>query len=107
MKALRKLDHGPGLETVDIPTPEVGPRDCLVRVEAASICVPVPYMELGRLEPTKGSPPCYARSRICRNDCRSGRSDVPGPRGRLRFGRVTRDLRTLLSMPYRAGPHVS
>ena len=38
MKALRKLDHGPGLETVDIPTPEVGPRDCLVRVEAASIC---------------------------------------------------------------------
>ncbi len=38
MKALRKLEHGPGLETVDIPTPEVGPRDCLVRVEAASIC---------------------------------------------------------------------
>jgi threonine 3-dehydrogenase len=38
MKALCKVSAGPGLEVVDVPTPEVGPRDCLVRVEAASIC---------------------------------------------------------------------
>ena len=38
MKALRKTSQGPGLETVDISIPEVGPRDCLIRVEAASIC---------------------------------------------------------------------
>ena len=38
MKARRKVHDGPGLETVDIPAPTVGPRDCLVRVEAASIC---------------------------------------------------------------------
>lgn len=38
MKALRKLVEGPGLDVVEIPTPEIGPRDVLVRVEAASIC---------------------------------------------------------------------
>ena len=38
MKALRKVQAGPGLEVVDVPHPIVGPRDCLVRVEAASIC---------------------------------------------------------------------
>ncbi len=38
MKALRKIAAGPGLEAVEIPKPMIGPRDCLVRVEAASIC---------------------------------------------------------------------
>lgn len=38
MKALRKMTAGPGLEVDDIPVPEIGPQDVLVRVEAASIC---------------------------------------------------------------------
>lgn len=38
MKALRKVTAGAGLEVVEVSVPEVGPNDCLVRVEAASIC---------------------------------------------------------------------
>ncbi len=38
MKALRLIEPGRRLESQDVPTPEVGPRDVLVRVKAAGIC---------------------------------------------------------------------
>ena len=38
MWALRKRTAGPGLELERVPVPQPGPRDALVRVEAASIC---------------------------------------------------------------------
>ncbi len=38
MKAVRKVSAGPGLVVEDVPIPEVGNDDCLVRVEAAGIC---------------------------------------------------------------------
>ncbi|MBM6404578.1 L-threonine 3-dehydrogenase [Phycicoccus sp. CSK15P-2] len=38
MRALRKVTAGPGLELVDVPEPEYGPKDVLVRVLRAGIC---------------------------------------------------------------------
>lgn len=38
MRALRKVGPGEGLELVEVPCPEPGPTDVLVRVEASSIC---------------------------------------------------------------------
>ena len=38
MKAIAKLHRGPGAELIDAPVPQVGPRDVLIRVKAASIC---------------------------------------------------------------------
>ncbi|OUM99642.1 MAG: L-threonine 3-dehydrogenase [Firmicutes bacterium ZCTH02-B6] len=38
MQALVKTEPGPGLAMMEVPIPEVGRRDCLVRVEATSIC---------------------------------------------------------------------
>jgi len=38
MRAIRKLEAGPGAVLEKVPVPEVGPRDVLVRVRAASIC---------------------------------------------------------------------
>jgi threonine 3-dehydrogenase len=38
VRALAKLRPGPGLELVDRPTPEPGPGEVLLRMDAASIC---------------------------------------------------------------------
>ncbi len=38
MRALRKMEKGPGAELVEIPVPEPGEGEVLVRVHAASIC---------------------------------------------------------------------
>ena len=38
MRAIRKTGTGPGLAVEEIPTPEPGPADVLIQVEAASIC---------------------------------------------------------------------
>ncbi|NHA68279.1 L-threonine 3-dehydrogenase [Phycicoccus flavus] len=38
MRALRKVDAGPGLELVEVPEPVCGPKDVLVRVLRAGIC---------------------------------------------------------------------
>jgi threonine 3-dehydrogenase len=38
MRALRKTAAAPGAELVEIPTPEPGPGEVLLRVQAASIC---------------------------------------------------------------------
>jgi len=38
VKALAKLQRGPGAELIDAPVPHMGPRDVLIRVKAASIC---------------------------------------------------------------------
>src|SRR5690606_42097320 len=38
MKAVIKPAPGPGLELVELPVPEIGPGEVLVRVRAASIC---------------------------------------------------------------------
>ncbi len=38
MKALRKTKHGEGAEIVDIPIPEIGEHDLLVKVKAAAMC---------------------------------------------------------------------
>jgi threonine 3-dehydrogenase len=38
MRALRKVGPAPGAELVELPVPEPGPGQVLVRVEAASIC---------------------------------------------------------------------
>ena len=38
MQALVKARPGPGLTLMEVPIPEVGRRECLVRVEATSIC---------------------------------------------------------------------
>ena len=38
MKALRKLTAAPGAEMVDLPAPEIGPLDLLVKVKATALC---------------------------------------------------------------------
>lgn len=38
MRALRKLEAGPGATLQEVPIPTIGPRDVLVKVRAASIC---------------------------------------------------------------------
>ena len=38
MKAIRKMNPGPGAEIVDIPIPECGPLDLIVKVKAAAMC---------------------------------------------------------------------
>jgi len=38
MKAVRKIKEGPGLELVDIPVPEPGDHEVLVKVKACSMC---------------------------------------------------------------------
>lgn len=38
MKALVKATAGPGLEMMDIPMPEVGPMDVLIKIKKTSIC---------------------------------------------------------------------
>ena len=38
MKAVRKTKEGPGLEFVDIPVPEPGDHEVLVKVKACSMC---------------------------------------------------------------------
>ena len=38
MKAVRKVERGPGLVVEEIPLPEVAKDEVLVQVEAASIC---------------------------------------------------------------------
>ncbi|MCX7804041.1 MAG: L-threonine 3-dehydrogenase [Planctomycetota bacterium] len=38
MKALVKTKAGPGLELTEVPTPEAGPSEALIRVRAAGIC---------------------------------------------------------------------
>lgn len=38
MRALRKVTAGPGLELVDVPIPDVGPREVRIRVHLAGIC---------------------------------------------------------------------
>jgi threonine 3-dehydrogenase len=38
MRALRKVNPGPGFEMVEVPTPVVGPDDVLIEVLATSIC---------------------------------------------------------------------
>lgn len=38
MKAIRKTKAAPGAEIIDLPIPEIGPRDLLVKVKAAALC---------------------------------------------------------------------
>ena len=38
MRALRKMTAGPGLELCDVPVPQIGPADVLIRVEMAGVC---------------------------------------------------------------------
>lgn len=38
MRALRKMEAGPGATLQEVPIPTIGPRDVLVKVRAASIC---------------------------------------------------------------------
>jgi threonine 3-dehydrogenase len=38
MKALVKATAGPGLEMMDVPMPEVGPTDVLIKIKKTSIC---------------------------------------------------------------------
>jgi threonine 3-dehydrogenase len=38
VKALRKLEKGPGLSIEDIAVPEIGPHDCLIEIDRAAIC---------------------------------------------------------------------
>ncbi len=38
MRALQKTGRGPGAQLVEVPVPRPGPRDAVVRVQAASIC---------------------------------------------------------------------
>ena len=38
MRAVVKVEPGPGLTLQELPLPEIGPRDVLIRVKAASIC---------------------------------------------------------------------
>ena len=38
MKALVKATAGPGLEMMDVPMPEVGPMDVLIKIKKTSIC---------------------------------------------------------------------
>ena len=38
MKAIRKTQKGPGAEILDIPIPECGPHDLIVKVKAAAMC---------------------------------------------------------------------
>ncbi|MFZ5824924.1 MAG: L-threonine 3-dehydrogenase [Bacillota bacterium] len=38
MRALRKLEAGPGAVMQQIPVPEIGPREVLIQVRAASVC---------------------------------------------------------------------
>jgi len=38
MRAIRKLQAGPGAELCTVPVPEIGPRDVLVKVKATSVC---------------------------------------------------------------------
>lgn len=38
MKALVKTTAGPGLEMMDVPMPEVGPMDVLIKIKKTSIC---------------------------------------------------------------------
>ena len=38
MRALRKVQEGPGAKLVDLPVPEPGPGEALIKVQAASIC---------------------------------------------------------------------
>lgn len=38
MRALRKTAPGPGFEMVDVPVPEIGPDEVLIKVRATSIC---------------------------------------------------------------------
>lgn len=38
MRAIRKLEAGPGAELQHVPVPEFGPREVLVKVKATSVC---------------------------------------------------------------------
>ena len=38
MKALVKTQAGPGLELMDVPMPEVGPNDVLIKIHKTAIC---------------------------------------------------------------------
>ena len=38
MRALAKTTAGPGLELVDVPEPDTGPTDVLIRVLRTGIC---------------------------------------------------------------------
>ena len=38
MRALVKVQAGPGLELTEVPLPSVGPSDVLIRVRATGIC---------------------------------------------------------------------
>ena len=38
MRALRKVQEGPGAKLVEVPIPEPGPGEALIRVQASSIC---------------------------------------------------------------------
>lgn len=38
MKSLSKLQPGPGFTLTDVPVPEIGPTDVLIRVEKAGVC---------------------------------------------------------------------
>jgi len=38
MRALAKVEAGPGFEMIEAPVPEIGPNEVLVRVKATSIC---------------------------------------------------------------------
>lgn len=38
MRAIRKLEAGPGAELCQVPIPEIGPREVLVKVKASSVC---------------------------------------------------------------------
>jgi threonine 3-dehydrogenase len=38
MRAIQKLDRGPGLELTDVPPPICGPHDVLIAVEHAGVC---------------------------------------------------------------------
>lgn len=38
MKAIRKIRGGPGAEIVEIPVPECGPHDLIIKVKAAAMC---------------------------------------------------------------------
>lgn len=38
MRAIRKLEAGPGAELCKLPVPDIGPSDVLVKVKATSIC---------------------------------------------------------------------
>ncbi len=107
MWAVRKVHAAPGLDLVEVPVPEIGEDEALVRVEAASICGTDLHIRnwddwAQQPDPAAARP----RARVRRNRRRDrARGSERGGR-RLRFRRESRHLRRLRPLPYGTGAHV-